>query len=148
MSNSIFTTDTKRGNRETRVVKEKEYVYDQSAPSCMREDVFIQKVKQVPQCPDPCDPCAGYNRGSGYSWLWTSLIVAIILGVGFWLIRPDWVLKKDACGNLLPGCCIDWLKLVIISIVATIIIYIVLWIIQVLVNGSRRGGGSWTSGWF
>lgn len=163
MSSTIFSTDTKRiskklsargdertlfEEKDTFVARDNGNSWDSSdtcKPQCppppCKEEVYIQKVKKVPQC-DPCGRPSGGRKG--FYAVISGIIVAIIIGIGFWIIKPDWVLKKDQCGNVINPCCIDWLKLIIWAIVATIVIFLIIWILSILFAGiGASAGGFW-----
>ena len=141
MNNSVFT-DTKRSVRK----------YDRGNDYYEKDEVVIEKdARCCPRprpvcCPkkvDPCDPCA---RRGGWWWVWSFIVVFIVLGIGLWIIKPYWVLRGGDLANrdLLPGGFgfIDWSKLLIWDLVITLILLFIAWIIKVIA-GDGYGYGGW-----
>ncbi|SNW62935.1 Transmembrane domain-containing protein [Orpheovirus IHUMI-LCC2] len=96
--------------------------------------------KPKPPCADPCEkpkpPCAepcstGYGNW-GYS-IAAGIIVAIIVGFILYFAKPNWILKgyecdKNECDSGVRGkCCVNWAKLVGISILIGILALIIVW---------------------
>lgn len=139
MSSNVFSSEsTTRSRRfggdgvvrEKDTYVEKDYEVDQCGrPRC------APKCAPKPACPPPpCDPCK-----KSWWWLWSGIVLFIVIGVGLWLIKPSWVLTKDLAGNVALPFTIDWLKLVIYDLIITFLLVVVAWIIRTLAYSGGYG---------
>jgi len=100
-----------------------------------QEIVTTKHVEKVP-C-DPCDPCESHemdhyhDHGYGYSSIGWAVLWFIIIAVIVWLIifslKPAWALDEE--GNVDTG------KVLLASIVISLIIVIIVWIIWAACRG-------------
>lgn len=123
------------------------------APVCCDEPVVLPTICQddcapkvcAPVCPvkscEPvcspcapkCDPCHSYGWGSGFwSFFIFWIVIAIIVALFLYIIQPDYVLNKDANGNVIPGD-INAGRLILSAIVIALILAFILYLIWVAV---------------
>lgn len=87
--------------------------------------------------PDPCDPCARKNH---WGWFfWAGLVIFIILAIGLYIIRPHWLLDRGLDGLVVGAGCISWLKLLVWSLILTLLLLFIAWIFKILADSSAYG---------
>lgn len=87
-------------------------------------------MSTIPPVTDAGMTPAGYTMGNTGKWILGFIIVAIIIGLIMYWIKPTLILKKDAEGKPLEPKQVDTTQLVIWSIIVTAIIMLIVWLFR------------------
>jgi hypothetical protein len=123
MSN-VFTSESKRS---TRKFGNREVDYDREEVDRWGDNGCGRRNNRL----------AGDDSCRTRSWwgLWAGIIVFVIFGIGFWVVKPSWVLAKDLSGAIELPLSIDWLKLFVTDLIVTLVLLFLAWAIRCLSEG-------------